>query len=178
MAGVNSLILHRGNEYLRTEEFAGNSYDGILVLGAGLRSDGTPSDMLRDRLQVAVDLYRKGVAPYIILSGDCSGEDYDEVSAMEKYCLAQGIPSEALRRDDSGFSTYESMFNLRQNGGGRILVVTQRYHLYRALFIAREMGMEADGCPSDPRSYRGQFLRDIREIGARVKDYFKVTLFF
>lgn len=172
------MVLHRTNESIRTEGFSPNSYDGIFVLGAGLRSDGTPSDMLRDRLQCAVDLYRRGVAPCIILSGDRSGEDYDEVGAMARYCREQGVSEEDIIKDEEGFSTYESLLRHKQSGGGRILIVTQKYHLFRALYLAQQMGIEAEGCPADTRAYRGQIFRDIREIGARVKDVIKVNANF
>ena len=169
------MVLHATNDFIRTEGFSENGYDGIFVLGAGLRSDGTPSDMLRDRLQCAVELYRQGVAPRIILSGDCSGEDYDEVSAMARYCVEQGVPESVLVKDGKGFSTYESLYRYRESGGGRIVIVTQKYHLFRALYLAHEMGLEADGYPSDLRSYRGQIFRDIREIMARFKDVIQVN---
>ena len=178
MAGVNSMVLHRANGSIRTEGFLPNSYDGIFVLGAGLRSDGTPSDMLRDRLQCAVELYERGVAPCIILSGDRSGEDYDEVASMARYCMERGVAEGDLVRDEEGFSTYESLFRYYEGGGGRILIVTQKYHLFRALYLAQEMGIEADGCPADTHVYRGQFFRDVREVGARVKDVIKVNLKF
>ena len=157
------------------EDFGGERYDCILVLGAGLRSDGSPSDMLADRLDVAIGLYEEGVSDVILLSGDCSGEDYDEVSAMEEYCLSFGVPEEAIVKDGKGYSTYESMLNTKNSGGyDRIIVVTQRYHLYRALYIAEEMGMSADGADAALRTYRGQIFRDIREIAARTKDFFMV----
>ena len=160
------------------EDVDGESYDCILVLGAGLRSDGSPSDMLADRLEVAIELYKNGVSDVILLSGDCSGKDYDEVSSMEEYCLASGIPAEAIVKDGKGYSTYESMLNTKNSGKyDKILVVTQRYHLYRALYIAEEMGLTAHGADAALRSYRGQIFREVREIAARTKDFFMVMFF-
>ena len=160
------------------EDFGGQNYDCILVLGAGLRSDGSPSDMLADRLDVAIELYRKGVSEVIILSGDRSGEDYDEVSSMVRYCLAAGIPAEAIVEDGRGYSTYESVYNTKSDGSyKKILVVTQRYHLYRAMYIADKMGLDADGADAALRSYRGQLFREIREVAARTKDFFMVMLY-
>lgn len=160
------------------EDFSGEKYDCILVLGAGLRSDGSPSDMLADRLDVAITLYKKGVSNVILLSGDCSGEDYDEVSSMEQYCLAFGIPSEAILKDGKGYSTYESMLNTKNNGSyEKVLVVTQRYHLYRAMYIAEGMGLTVHGADAALRSYRGQLFREFREIAARTKDFFMVMLY-
>ena len=148
----------------------------IVVLGAGLRSDGTPSDMLSDRLSVAIKLYEDGVADKIILSGDCSGEHYDEVGAMLRYCIERGVSEDALIRDDTGYSTYESMYNVTEKFRcKRFVIVTQKYHLYRAVYIAQGMGAEAFGVNSDPRDYRGQIFRSVREYVARVKDCFKVV---
>ncbi len=159
------------------EDSIDKKYEAIVVLGAGVRPDGTPSHMLEDRLKGAVALYKKGVAKAVVLSGDNSGEDYDEVSAMERYCLTAGIPKEAIIRDDIGFSTYETMYNaIVASGYRRIIVVTQEYHLYRAVYTGIRMGAEVDGYASDYRTYRGQSLRDIREYFARVKDFFAVNL--
>ena len=166
-----------GNEdYSITEK-----YDAIVVLGAGLRPDGTPSNMLEDRLKGAIELYKKGVAPKIILSGDCSGEDYDEVSSMRKFCIDNGVSSSDIIRDDAGFSTYETMDNVvNKMGYKRIMVVTQKYHIYRSVYLARRMGADADGFSTDYRDYifLAQRKRDIREMAARVKDFFKVNFNF
>ena len=104
-------------------------YDAIVVLGAGLRPDGTPSNMLEDRLKGAIELYKKGVAPKIIVSGDCSGEHYDEVSAMKKFCVDNGVPEADVLRDDKGFSTYETMDNVVRGMGYKNIIYTARYIL-------------------------------------------------
>ena len=153
-------------------------YDAIVVLGAGLRPDGTPSNMLEDRLKGAIELYEKGVSSKIILSGDCSGEDYDEVSSMKKFCIDNGVPEDAIVRDDKGFSTYETMENVVEKMGYKsVIVVTQKYHLYRSVYIARRMGADADGFSTDYREYIfwAQRKRDVRELVARIKDFFKVN---
>lgn len=153
-------------------------YDAIVVLGAGLRPDGTPSNMLEDRLKGAIELYKKGVAPKIILSGDCSGEDYDEVSSMRKFCIDNGVSASDIIRDDAGFSTYETMDNVvNKMGYKKIMVVTQKYHIYRSVYLARRMGADADGFSTDYREYIfwAQRKRDVREFAARIKDFFKVN---
>lgn len=176
---INLHVVRRGQEKIRTEFSPNDHYDCILVLGAGLRADGTPSDMLRDRLQRAVTLYEMGVSEVILLSGDRSGEDYDEVSAMERYCLEAGVPAEALVLDHEGFSTFETIENLKKETDfRRVIVVTQSYHLYRALYIAEQMDLAADGYSADVREYRGQIYRDLREIAARIKDFFAVSFFY
>ena len=152
-------------------------YDCILVLGAGVRADGTPSHMLEDRLRGAVALYEAGVSDVLLLSGDNSGEDYDEVSAMVKYCLEHGVPENAIVRDDIGFSTSESVYNTVRTLGYRdIIVVTQEYHLYRAMYMVKRMGADADGFATDYRAYSMQIKRDVREYVARCKDFLKVNI--
>ena len=152
-------------------------YDCILVLGAGVRPDGTPSHMLEDRLRGAVALYEAGVSDVLLLSGDNSGEDYDEVSAMVRYCLEHGVPESAIVRDDIGFSTSESVYNtVRMLGYRDIIVVTQEYHLYRAMYMIKRMGADADGFAADYRAYSMQIKRDVREYVARCKDFLKVNI--
>ena len=147
-------------------------YDCIVVLGAGLKPDGSPSHMLEDRLRAAISLYHSGVSNKVLLSGDNSGDHYDEVTAMENYCIEKGIPTSAIIRDDIGFSTYETMDNtINSMGYKNIIIVTQEYHLYRALYIAKRLGANADGFSSDYRMYSFQIKRDIREIFARAKDF-------
>ncbi len=172
---INGIVLLRGGRSICKDMTEASEYDCILILGAGLRQDGSPSDMLEDRLKTGISLYEMGVAPVILLSGDRSGEDYDEVSAMANYCLEAGVPEHALRKDPTGYSTYESMKNMEKAGTvQRVAVVTQGYHLYRALFLAEALGLEADGFSADMRSYRGQIYREGREAAARVKDFFMV----
>ena len=153
------------------QEAAQAGGDCILVLGCGVRSDGTPSQMLRDRLDVAIDMYRQGAAPKLLMSGDHGQPEYDEVNAMKNYAMAQGVPSEDIFMDHAGFSTYESMYRARSIFEcEKVIVVTQRYHLYRALHNACAMGMEALGVESDLRAYARQRWFDLRETAARVKD--------
>ena len=176
VAATNIAALSRDDRIL--DDHSGNRYDCIVVLGAGVRADGTPSDMLADRLDVAIELYQEGASDVIVISGDCDpAENYDEVTAMEKYCLSKGVPASAIVRDERGFSTYESVLNLKNaQKYGSVLIVTQRYHLYRALYIAEKLGFEAKGADAALRSYRGQLYRDVREIAARTKDCFLVAV--
>ncbi len=177
LGAVNATVIRKGRARVSTDFSADNVYDCILVLGAGLRSDGSPSDMLRDRLRGAVELYRRGVSDRVFLSGDRSGEDYDEVSAMAEYCLAEGIPEEAIVRDFEGYSTYESVTHaVREHGYRSMVIVTQEYHLYRAVYIAERLGADVAGFAADYRDYWGQSLRDAREVVARNKDFW-LTIF-
>lgn len=149
-----------------------NNYDCIVVLGCGVQADGKPSAMLSDRLKRATELYKLGVAPKILMSGDHGREGYDEVNTMKDYALSHGVSEEDIFLDHAGFSTYETMYRAKEIfGAEKIIVVTQQYHLYRALYIADKLGLEAVGVNSDYRIYAGQKYRDAREIAARCKDF-------
>ena len=148
-------------------------FDCILVLGAGLTDEGTPSPMLYDRVKVGSDAYHLlgGNLP-LLMSGDHTG-DYNEVSAMAKQAKEFGVEAEDIFLDPQGYSTYESMVNTNATmRGKRVLIVTQTYHLYRAIYIARSLGMDAYGISADLRTYRGQVRYDLREMLARYKDFF------
>ena len=145
-------------------------YDCILVLGAGVHADGTPSAMLYDRVLVGASLYTESVP--MLMSGDHTG-DYNEVDAMRTLALELGVASEDIFLDHEGFSTYESLYRVKEKfGAKRIVIVSQGFHLHRALFIARELGIEAVGVPSDLRDYRLQTKYEIREVLARFKDLY------
>jgi len=171
--GIDAFVkMKTGIRIISSQEAADLSdVDCILVLGCLVKSDGNPSDMLNDRLLRGVELYNFGAAPKLLMSGDHGRSDYDEVYAMKTYAMDSGIPSEDVFMDHAGFSTYESIYRARDIfQAKKILIVSQEYHLYRALYIADALGLEAYGVSSDYRSYSGQSMREIREILARIKD--------
>lgn len=146
--------------------------DCIVVLGCGVRPDGQPSDMLADRIAQGVALYEKGASPKLLMSGDHSRSDYDEVNTMRNVAVEAGVPADDVFMDHAGFSTYESMYRARDVfGAKRIVIVSQRYHLYRALYVAERLGLDAYGVSADLRPYAGQEAREVREILARDKDF-------
>lgn len=145
--------------------------DCILVLGCQVKADGVPSHMLEDRLQRSVALYQAGVAPKLLMSGDHGRENYNEVGTMKQYAINAAIPSSDIFMDHAGFSTYESLYRAKEIFGvDKVVIVTQKYHLYRALYIADKMGIDAYGVGADYRTYWGQAKREVREILARCKD--------
>lgn len=151
--------------------------DCILVLGCAVRSNGSPSNMLEDRLLRSVELFTEGAAPKIIMSGDHGTEEYDEVNAMKSFAVSKGIASEDIFMDHAGFSTYESIYRAKEIFGvKKMIIVTQKYHLHRALHIAKGLGIEAYGVSADLRPYSGQIYRDVREVLARDKDFFKTAV--
>ncbi len=166
---VADRVFDKVSEMPQTEKI-----DCIVVLGAGLQSNGQPSHMLEDRIIVGVELLNVTGADFILMSGDRSSEYYDEPAAMKKYAVEElGVDPSRILIDEQGFSTYESITRVRDEFGfDNIAVVTQKYHLYRALYIAEDCGIEAVGVSADLRSYRNQSVRDVREVLARVKDFF------
>ena len=147
--------------------------DCIIILGAGIWGD-KPSPMLEDRLLEGIKLYQNSVSDKIIMSGDHGRKEYDEVNIMKNYAIEKGIPSENIFMDHAGFSTYESIYRAKDIfEAKKVVIVTQEYHLYRALYIANQLGLEAYGVGADPRQYVGATYREIREILARDKDFIK-----
>lgn len=175
-AGTNAAaILTTQDDIVDQQAAASFDGDAIIVLGASVYPDGTPSGILQDRLDDGIALYFAGAAPKIIMSGDNGTESYNECWAMKRYAVSQGVPSEDVFCDHAGFSTYETMYRARHVfGAERIVVATQTYHLYRALYDAQGVGMEAIGVPSDYGEYANQSWYDIREVFARTKDFFQV----
>ena len=180
VTGINLWVTGSVQKNILTEENAATlqDVDCIVVFGCQVRGDGTPSHMLEDRLKRAVSLYNLGAAPKLLMSGDHGTPEYDEVDAMKRYAVEAGVPSADVFMDHAGFSTYETIYRAKEIfGAKKIILVTQQYHLYRAMYIAQAMDMEVYGVAADYREYSGQFSRDIREVLARVKD-FGMTIFW
>lgn len=175
--GINSYVQTSvRDKILDPEEIAQIDADCILVLGAGVWGE-RPSHMLEDRLILSIELYKKGASDKLLMSGDHGRKEYDEVNVMKQVALNAGVPSENIFMDHAGFSTYESLYRAKDVfKAERIIIVTQEYHLYRALYIAERMGVDAYGVASDLRIYAGQDYREIREIIARIKDFFYVIV--
>lgn len=172
--GINGYVRIRTSKSIITSEEAAKleDVDLILVLGCEVKENGKPSDMLADRLRRSVELYDLGASKVILMSGDSSQEYYDEVGPMKNYAVEKGVPESDILTDPLGLCTYDSVYRVRkQFEGKKILIVTQKYHLYRALYIADQLGMEAYGVPADYHRYWGQFFREVREILARDKDF-------
>ena len=171
--GINLRVKAVTRERILTEDQAATlgDVDAILVLGCHVHENGEPSDMLRDRLTRGVALYERGASSKLLMSGDHGQEGYDEVNAMKQFAVDAGVPSSDVFMDHAGFSTYESLYRAKAIFGvDKLIVVTQEYHLYRALYIARQLGIEAYGVAADYHTYAGQIVRDVREVAARVKD--------
>lgn len=171
---VNSYVKLSVKDRLLTPQEAAEleGVDCILVLGCMVHSDGSPSHMLADRVKRGIELYDLGAAPKLLMSGDHGKTDYDEVATMKALAVEAEVPSTDVFMDHAGFSTYESMYRARDVfQAKKIIIVSQEYHLYRAVYAARQLGLDAYGVSSDYREYSGQWHRDIREVLARCKDF-------
>ena len=173
LLGINAYVKHVGGKRILTsgEAAALTDVDCIMVLGCLVKSNGVPSDMLNDRLTRGAELYELGAAPKLLMTGDHGRTDYNEVKAMKDFAVDRGIDSSDVFMDHAGFSTYDSVYRARDVFDvDKMIIVSQGYHLYRALYIADKLGVEAYGVAADYHTYRGQTYRDLREILARVKD--------
>ena len=171
--GINGYVTSSVSSRIITPEEAQEltDVDCILVLGCLVKDNGTPSDMLHDRLRRGVELYQTTMVPKLLMSGDHGRTNYDEVAAMKQFAVDADVPSSDVFMDHAGFSTYESIYRARDIfKADKIIIVSQEYHLYRALYIAEQLGIEAYGVSADYRNYSGQTGRDLREVLARVKD--------
>ncbi len=180
LAGINIYIIESTRDRIYgydTLSDLGGEYDCVLVLGAGVRPDGSPSPMLADRVETGLEVYAAGLAPVLLMSGDHGQVGYDEVGCMLALALEAGVAAEDVFLDHAGFSTYESVLRAKEVFGAEsMVVVTQGYHLHRALYMAEKLGIDAIGIAADRRKYAGQFMRDLRETVARGKDAWGVWL--
>ena len=146
-----------------------------IVPGAYVFPDGRLCDMLADRVQTAVELYHAGRVGKIIMTGDHGRIDYDEVNHMRLYAEQMGVPTEDIFMDHAGFSTYESMYRARDIFQvSSAVIVTQAFHLPRAVYTARALGIDAVGLKADKHIYAGAQYYDLREIPARLKAFAQV----
>lgn len=168
-----------GEEKIITLDELPNDIDVILVLGAGVKNDGTPCDMLVDRLKTSIEVKNKlGSKAKLLLTGDHGKSDYNEVGAMKKFIQNNcDISDSNIFLDHAGFSTYESIYRAKEIFKvNKMVIVTNEYHLPRSLYIANKLGIEAYGVPSDIRQYWDIESYKNREYLAQVKDYLLVNI--
>lgn len=169
--GINYYVKYTVMDRIKdTDEI--KDVDTIIVLGAKVYDDGRLSLMLKDRLDKTIEVYNKLDIKKVIVSGDSEHKDYDETTKMKEYLINNGIPEEDIIVDIYGLSTYDSIYRLKNVYGiNKSIIITQKYHLYRSIYIANSLGIEAYGIPASGEDYFGQTSREIREILARNKDF-------
>jgi len=169
---VAARVTSAGGEMITDfDEACNGEYDCILVLGCSVWADGSPSPMLSDRVETAVALYKQTGAK-LLMSGDHGSDDYNEVGAMKAKAMELGADEDDIYLDHAGFSTYDSIVRAKKIfGAEKIAIVTQFYHLPRALYIAKQIGITATGIPADRQQYASAIHRILRELLAQNKDF-------
>lgn len=168
LAVSNNIVIKSAGDYILTPDEARElDADCILVLGCRAIGD-EPSLMLEHRIMTGIELFESGASDRLLMSGDHGRSDYDEVYAMKKYALERGIDADSVFCDHAGFSTYESMYRAKEIFGcEKIIVVTQKFHLSRAVYIGRRLGMEVYGVACDRGVYAMEKANNKREAMAR-----------
>ncbi|MCM1363776.1 MAG: YdcF family protein [Faecalibacterium sp.] len=173
---VNFYIIGSAKSKIMTAEETAQlgDIDCVLVLGCGVKADGTPSHMLYERLKTGADVFEKSNSKTLLLTGDNSGERYNELAVMKSESIKNGVDEADMTIDDFGFSTYESLYNAKTKYNvKRIIIITQSYHMPRALYIAKTLGIEAYGVNAWLPLYPAQVIWSTREVLARNKDFLK-----
>lgn len=175
--GPAALVFTRYSDRIYTDVGSAPSAPVAIVFGASVTADGRPSTMLADRILAAVDLYQAGKVSRLLMTGDNGRSDYDEVTAMKRYAVAHGVPADRVTLDYAGFRTYDSCYRAKAIFGvTRAVLVTQRYHLPRALYLANSFGIDAVGLKAGWETYPRQGYYDLREAAALAVTWYEVNL--
>ncbi|MCX6789689.1 MAG: YdcF family protein [Candidatus Gribaldobacteria bacterium] len=174
---INLNVVSISQPYIFTDIEKLPNLQTVLVLGASVHRDQTLSDMLKDRADTAIELYRAGKVKNFLVSGDNRQKNYNETAAIEKYLLGQGIPQDKIFLDYAGFDTYDSLYRARDVfQAEKLVVATQNFHLPRAVYLGRQLGMEVYGFPADKRPYRNIWLNIAREKLANIKAWLDINI--
>ena len=179
-----ALLAPRGYTALKYQQHiysaaAAPSEKAAIVFGAGLWRDGRPTPVLYDRVAAAAELYQAGKIEKLLLSGDNRFMNYNEPAAMRQVALDLGVPDDALVLDYAGRSTYDTCYRAKAIFGvERALLVTQNFHLPRALFLCEVLGIGAVGVSADRRDYRRGWVAywNFREIFATANAWWEVNV--
>ena len=172
IVNINMVAITKSNIYTLDEiNQISNDYDCILILGCGITADGTPTPRLCDRVMAGLEAYNYGCSEIIFVTGDSEDSDYTETVTMKNTLIENAVNNENIICDGYGLSTYESIWRAKNvYGYNKILIVSQKYHLYRAIYIAEQLGLEAVGIDAALDTYSKQPYYSFREYLARVKD--------
>lgn len=168
----NIVVIASASKYILPFENAKEleDIDCIIILGAAVRDDGTLSTVLEERCDMGAELYLSGASNRILASGDHSRVDYNEVGAMKNYIADKGISADVIFTDHAGFDTYDTMYRAKEIfQAQKVIIVTQQFHISRAVFIARSLGLDAYGVASDEEHRYFNLITEVREFAARPK---------
>lgn len=175
IALIFSIIKIKSAPYIKKEHKDVPQVHTAIVLGAGLLRSGNLSTIFKDRVDIALDLYKAGKVKTILITGDDGTPTHNEVNPAREYLLAKGVPGEAIFLDHAGFDTYSSMYRAQEVFLVKdAVVITQSFHLPRSVFIARNLGIKAYGTPADQHDY--SIKNNFREILADVKAVLDITV--
>jgi len=149
----------------------------VIVFGAGLKAGNKPSDILADRILTAVYLYKQGIADKILMSGDSINDNHDEVEAMSNYAIELGVNNSDIIVDEMGYDTYSTCLRAKNVLDiDKAILVTQAYHINRALYVCNKVGIDSYGFTSDLNVYKDIKKFKFRESFAFLKSFFEVIL--
>lgn len=173
---INSWVIYSSHNFIHNDfSKIPNCHTGI-ILGAFINKKGVPCYALRDRLETGIDLYKKHKIKRILVSGDHGTKEYDEVNHMKNYLVKNGIPEKDIFLDHAGFDTYNTMVRAKKVFLVKnAIVITQAFHLPRAVYLAKSQGLTAYGIRADKRKYYSAKRYEIREVLARIKAFLEVT---
>lgn len=169
---ANAIVLLYARPYIVSDMEDLSPAQAVIILGAGVSKDGTLSPVLKERVDTAVVVYKKGLVEKILMSGDNSSKNYNEVSPVHQYLLDSGVPVEDIFLDYAGFDSYDTMYRAKSIFGVEsAVIVTQTFHLSRSLFIANNLGIKAEGIhpPADKSTWHN-YLREMLSVVKAVYD--------
>ncbi|MHB1452512.1 MAG: SanA/YdcF family protein [Saccharofermentanales bacterium] len=174
---IDFYVSRLGRKNVREPGAISGDLDCIIVPGASVIGNSIPSAILQDRLDVAYNLYLSSGIDKIIVSGDHGTIFYDEVNVMRNYLISKGVPGEKIFMDHAGFDTYQTLYRARDVFEvKRAVIVTQDFHLYRALYIGKKLGLELYGVDSAIRQYGHDIYNRLREFPARAKAFIECEI--
>lgn len=181
---TSAFVLINTNVHYSTKDYIYQNLENVpsrktgLVLGALVYSDGGLSDMVKDRCDTAFELYKSGKIQKILVSGDHGQVEYDEVNTMKNYLLKKGVKPEDLFMDHAGFDTYDSLYRARDIfKADSLIIITQEFHLPRAVYIAKLLGIDAVGIKADKTYYAGgTSYNEFREKFSNIKANLDILL--
>lgn len=174
---MNRIVIAAGEKNISTaESISDKQADAVMVFGARV-TNGILSDTLKNRVDKAIELYKAGVVGKILMTGDHGRENYDEVNAMKQYAVDKGVPADDVFCDHAGFNSYESLYRARDVFMCKsVILVTQEFHIYRTLYLAERLGLEAYGVIAPDAANANGLYNEMRETLARVKAVFNGML--
>lgn len=174
---INFHINSESKPYILSNAESSPKVQAVLVLGAKVYSDGRMSPMLEDRAATALQFYRKGMAEKFLVSGDHGTKGYDEANAVKSYLVENGVDGDDIFLDYAGFDTYDSLYRAREIFKVQSAVIaTQNFHLPRAVYIGRALGIQVWGISADRQSYMNVEYNQTRELLSKIKAFLDVNL--